>query len=95
MKEIKSTGKGESEKSYGAKKVKRTSKEVILDITTSAIRGLSRSGRVKRIIHQIYEETRIVLRRFIENIDRETFVSTEHAKRKTVTNMDVVYALKR
>ena len=37
MNGIKSTGKGKSGKSYGAKRVKRTSKEVILGITKPAI----------------------------------------------------------
>ena len=54
MNGIKSTGKGKSGKSYGAKRVKRTSKEVILGITKPAIRRLARRGGVKRISHQIY-----------------------------------------
>ena len=48
MNGIKSTGKGKSGKSYGAKRVKRTSKEVILGITKPAIRRLARRGGVKR-----------------------------------------------
>ena len=92
MNAIKSTGKGKSGKSYGAKRVKRTSKEVI---TKPAIRRLARRGGVKRISHQIYEETRNVLRGFLENVVRDAVVYTEHARRKTVTAMDVVYALKR
>ena len=47
MNGIKSTGKGKSGKSYGAKRVKRTSKEVILGITKPAIRRLARRGGVK------------------------------------------------
>ena len=66
MNAIKSTGKGKSGKSYGAKRVKRTSKEVILGITKPAIRRLARRGGVKRISHNIYEETRNVLRGFLE-----------------------------
>merc|ERR1712014_246869 len=41
------------------------------------------------------EETRAVLRSFLENVIRDSVVYTEHAKRKTVTALDVVYALKR
>ncbi len=37
----------------------------------------------------VYEETRGVLKEFLENVIRED------AKKKTVTAMDVVYALKR
>ena len=95
MNGIKSSGKGKSGKSYGAKRVKRTTKDVILGITKPAIRRLARRGGVKRISALIYEETRIVLRAFLESVVRDAVVYTEHARRKTVTAMDVVYALKR
>ncbi|KAJ4923294.1 hypothetical protein JOQ06_026110, partial [Pogonophryne albipinna] len=52
-------------------------------------------GGVKRISGLIYEETRGVLKVFLENVIRDAVTYTEHAKRKTVTAMDVVYALKR
>ena len=47
------------------------------------------------IVWIIYEETRGVLKVFLENLIRDTVIYTEHAKRRTVTAMDVVYALKR
>nr|XP_045726935.1 histone H4-like [Mirounga angustirostris] len=60
------------------------------------IRGeRARRGGVKRISGLIYEETRGVLKVFLENVIRDAVTYTEHAKRKTVTAMDVVYALKR
>ena len=37
----------------------------------------------------------IVLKVFLENVIRDAVTHTEHANRKTVTAMDVVYALKR
>jgi histone H3/H4 len=43
----------------------------------------------------IYEETRSVLKSFLEGVIRDAVTYTEHAKRKTVTSLDVVYALKR
>ena len=95
MNGVKSSGKGKSGKSYGAKRVKRTTKDVILGITKPAIRRLARRGGVKRISALIYEETRIVLRAFLESVVRDAVVYTEHARRKTVTAMDVVYTLKR
>ncbi|KAK2144525.1 hypothetical protein NP493_4193g00000 [Ridgeia piscesae] len=64
-------------------------------ITKPAIRRLGRRGGVKRISGLIYEETRGVLKVFLENVIRDAVTFTEHAKRKTVTAMDVVYALKR
>ena len=67
----------------------------IQGITKPAIRRLARRGGVKRISGLIYEETRGVLKVFLENVIRDAVTYTEHAKRKTVTAMDVVYALKR
>ncbi|KAL6465665.1 hypothetical protein MHYP_G00257980 [Metynnis hypsauchen] len=55
----------------------------------------ARRGGVKRISGLIYEETRGVLKVFLENVIRDAVTYTEHAKRKTVIAMDVVYALKR
>ncbi|KAJ7889097.1 histone-fold-containing protein, partial [Mycena olivaceomarginata] len=67
----------------------------IQGITKPAIRRLARRGGVKRISGLIYEETRGVLKIFLENVIRDSVTYTEHAKRKTVTALDVVYALKR
>ncbi|GAA5974452.1 hypothetical protein JCM11641_003222 [Rhodosporidiobolus odoratus] len=65
----------------------------IQGITETAIRRLARRGGVKRISGLIYEETRGALKVFLENIIRDSVTYTEHAKRKTVTSLDVVYAL--
>ncbi len=48
----------------------------------------------QRISGPIFEETRSVLKVFLKII-RDAATYTEHAMRKTVTVMDVVYALKR
>ena len=95
MEGIKSVGKGKSGKSYGVKRTKRASRDVILGITKPAIRRLARRGGVKRISALIYDETRFVIRAFLENVIKDAVVYTEHSRRKTVTAMDVVYALKR
>uniref|UniRef100_A0A3B4ERV6 Histone H4 n=1 Tax=Pundamilia nyererei TaxID=303518 RepID=A0A3B4ERV6_9CICH len=81
---------------YGKQELKRHRKVLrdnIQGITKPAIRRLAR--RVKRISSLIYEETRGVLKVFLENVIRDAVTHTENAKRKTVTAMDVVYALKR
>ncbi len=92
----KATGKGgKGFGKVGGKRHARTKKEVILGITKPAIRRLARRGGVKRISALIYDETRSVLRSFLENVVRDAVTYTEHARRKTVTAMDVVYALKR
>ena len=54
-----------------------------------------RRGGVKHISGLINEETRGVLKVFLEYVIRDAVTYTEHAKRKTVIAMDIVYALKR
>jgi histone H4 len=70
-------------------------RENIQGITKPAIRRLARRGGVKRISGDIYEEIRGMLRYLLENVIRDAVTCTEHARRKTVTALDVVYALKR
>ena len=61
--EKRSSGKGgKAFGKVGAKRVRKTTKEVILGITKPAIRRLARRGGVKRISNLIYEETRLVLK---------------------------------
>ena len=64
-------------------------------LSKPAIRRLARRGGVKRISGLVYDETRNVLRNFLHNLLRDAISYTDHATRKTVTAMDVVYALKR
>ncbi|KAF7595351.1 Histone H4 [Aspergillus hancockii] len=79
----------------GAKRHRKILRDNIQGITKPAIRRLARRGGVKRISAMIYEETRGVLKSFLESVIRDAVTYTEHAKRKTVTSLDVVYALKR
>ena len=96
----------------GAKRHRKILRDNIQGITKPAIRRLARRGGVKRISGLIYEETRAVLKNFLEGVRdypfciilvpdpilqviRDSVTYTEHAKRKTVTALDVVYALKR
>ena len=89
--------KAVQKKSKGAKRFTSTksTKETIMGITKPAIRRLARRGGVKRIAGGIYNETRNVLSCFLQNIVNDSIIYTECAKRKTVTALDVVYALKR
>merc|ERR1711998_802367 len=79
----------------GLKRHKKILRDNIQGITKPAIRRLARRGGVKRISGLIYEETRGVLKTFLENVIHDSITYTEHSKRKTVTALDVVYALKR
>lgn len=88
----KSLGKGS-----GAKRHRSllTAKDASKGLTKPAIRRLARRGGVKRISSQIYDETRQTLKIFLENVIADAVTYTEHGRRKTVTAMDVLYALKR
>ncbi|KAH9253515.1 histone H4 [Batrachochytrium salamandrivorans] len=93
------SGRGKGGKGLGkggaAKRHRKVLRDNIQGITKPAIRRLARRGGVKRISGLIYEETRGVLKVFLENVVRDAVTYTEHARRKTVTALDVVYALKR
>ncbi|KAL3890423.1 hypothetical protein ACJMK2_002705 [Sinanodonta woodiana] len=79
------SGRGKGGKGLGkggAKRHRKVLRDNIQGITKPAIRRLARRGGV-------------FSRYFLENVIRDAVTYTEHAKRKTVTAMDVVYALKR
>lgn len=88
-------GKGKGYGKVGSKRMNHSKKEIILGITKPAIRRLARRGGVKRISADIYNETRIVIKNFLENVVKDAITYTEHARRKTVLALDVIYALKR
>lgn len=79
----------------GAKRHRMFLRDNIQGITKPAIRRLARRGGVKRISGLIYEETRGVLKVFLEGVIRDAIEYTTHARRKTVNAIDIVYALKR
>nr|XP_026263498.1 histone H3 [Urocitellus parryii] len=74
------------------REIRRYQKSTELLIRKLPFQRLVREIRISGLI---YEETRGVLKVFLENVIRDAVTYTEHAKRKTVTAMDVVYALKR
>ena len=90
-----SRGKGGKGLGYNAKRHRKVLRDNIQGVTKPAIRRLARRGGVKRISGLMYEETRGVLKVFLENVIRDACVYAEHGRRKTVTGLDVVYALKR
>ncbi|KAG1825141.1 histone cluster 1, H4d [Suillus subalutaceus] len=91
------SGRGKGGKGLGksgARRHRMRPRDTIQGITR-LFAGLARRGGVKRISGLNYEETRGVLKIFLENVLHDSVTYTEHAKRKTVTALDVVYALKR
>lgn len=92
------SGRGKGGKGLGkggAKRHRKVLRDNIQGITKPAIRRLAKRGGVKRISGLIYEETRGVLKVFLEQIIRDAVTYTEHARRKTVTTNDILFALKR
>ncbi|MCL4114981.1 UNVERIFIED_CONTAM: hypothetical protein GTU68_020901 [Idotea baltica] len=86
-------GKGKiGKRTAKRKELKKTERH---DLTRGSIRRLARRGGVKRISDGAYPEVRDFVDHFLTNIVRDIGVYTEHARRKTVTSMDVIYALKR
>lgn len=77
------------------KRARKDARPIIEGITKPAIRRLARRGGVKRISFSIYKEAREVLQGYLRRVVNDAIAYTEHANRKTVSAMDVVYALKR
>lgn len=67
----------------------------VYDISRSALKRLARRGGVKRIAGVVYPEVQNLLVEFLRGVIKDAFVFMEYSRRKTVTAMDVVYALKR
>ena len=84
------SGRGKGGKGLGkggAKRHRKVLRDNIQGITKPAIRRLARRGGVKRISGLIYEETRGVLKVFLEGVIKDTVTYTEHARRKTVNTL--------
>ena len=95
---LKMAGRGKGGKGLGkggAKRHRRVMRDNIYGITKPAIRRLARRGGVKRISGLVYDEIRGCLKTFVEKVLVEAMTYTEHARRKTIMALDVVYALKR
>jgi histone H4 len=90
-------GKGKSGLAMdGTIRFRKTLKDNIQGITKPAVRRLARRGGVKRMQGKVLlDETRGILKVFLENVIRDTVTYTEHGKRKTVDPNDVVAALAR
>ena len=82
-------------RNYKSKKKRKIITNLKIGISNWAIRRLARRGGVKRISELIYEETKSILKSYLEKVLKDAIIYTEHAKRKTVTSLDVIYALKK
>jgi len=92
------SGRGKGGKGLGkggAKRHRKVLRDNIQGITKPAIRRLARRGGVSASPVSSTRRSVSVLKIFLETVIRDAVTYTEHARRKTVTAMDVVYALKR
>ena len=72
--------------------VKKVEREAL---TRGSIRRMARRGGVKRISDGLYGELRDFFDNFIAMVVKDITVYTEHAKRKTISAIDVTLALKK
>ena len=80
----------------GTKRItqKRCNKSSLDNTSKPSIKRLARRGGVKRISSFVYDDSKMILKKFLEGIVRDTVIYTEHAKRKTITSFDAINALK-
>ena len=91
------TGKGSGGKAFHSylQKRRKVLRDNIQGVTKPAIRRLARRGGVKCISGLLYQETRGCLVSKLEKVLNDAVTYTVHARRKTVTTTDMLFALKR
>jgi len=87
---FKGLGKGKGKRFRGQPKPKGTQ-----NVTKGDLRRLARRGGVVRMSGLCDEPVRDALKVFLTQIIADSVIYTEHARRKTVTNMDIMYSLKK
>lgn len=86
-------GKGKmGKKSTRRTEIKKTERTTL---TRGGIRRLARRGGIRRISDGIYSEVRDFVDYFLNTVVKDSAIFAENARRKTITAMDVIYALKR
>jgi histone H4 len=91
-------GRGKGAKGLGkggAKRHRYILRDNALGISRSSIRKLARRAGGIRMSALVYDETRAVPKVFVQNLVRDAYTYTDHAHRKTITTMDVLFALQR
>lgn len=66
----------------------------IARISKASLRRLARRGGVLRLSNTVYPVIRGTLYKFLQQIIQTAVIYTSHARRKTVTVYDIIYALK-
>ena len=94
-KKAKDKGKGKGKGKEGMKHLRTVLKDAIHNISRAAICWMAHCGGVMRISGNIYEEVRGILKAFLEEVVKDVIIYYQYSERKTVTMMDIIYALKR
>ena len=87
-------GKGGGKSIQKTRRQRLVVRDAIYRITKSVICRLARRGSVKRISGLIYELSRGVMKQFLEAIVKDAILFTQYNHRRTVTPIDIVFALK-
>jgi len=81
-----SLGKG------SAKRRRRLVRDTIQGITKPAIKRLAERAGVLSLNGLCYEETRGIMKYYLENIMHDAIVATKHRRARTVSPKDVLFA---
>ena len=73
---------------------RRVIRDNLQGISRAALARLARKGGVKRMAGNIHDDIRGAMKIFLKHVVQDAITYAEHVKRKTITVMDVVYALK-
>lgn len=87
-------GKGGKGGKVAAKRHRRQ-QQATDKISKPSLRRLARRGGVKRLGAAVYPEMSSIARSYLEVVLGHSIVYANHAKRKTVTCIDILFALKR
>ena len=87
------SGKGKG-KGVGKRQRTRRRTKLCVGISKGSIRRLAKRGGVKRISSDVYLYANYVLKIFLKEILKNAMAITENGRRKTISVMDIVYALR-
>ena len=76
------------------KRVRHILKNSIHGIAKAVFCRMVRRGGVEPMSGNVFEKSRGVLKVFLEHVIKDAIIYTTYCNRKTITAMDVIYALK-
>jgi len=92
---LKAKGNKVGKKTETITKRHRQKRDNLESISNPGLRRLARRGGVVRASKDVFNETREILREFVDTVVKDSVMLCESSKRKTVVVNDVMYSLKR